>query len=135
MARRAAHGAGLRYTLNNNDMPGPPDMVFRRHKVALFTCCCYGYGHALFRGEACHFYTMDRDIQKWYAGAPKYKSDLEAVLYVLRSRGWAASVLWRCEIADETGPPAYQWSKRPHLAERICRLVRGETQPSPIVSI
>jgi DNA mismatch endonuclease (patch repair protein) len=71
--RRALHAAGLRFTVNRRDLPGTPDVVFSRAKLAVFVDGCFWHGcpdhgtmpknnaewwRAKFQG------TMDRDRRK-----------------------------------------------------------------------
>ncbi len=39
--RRALHGLGLRFRLHAADLPGRPDVVFRRARVAVFVDGCF----------------------------------------------------------------------------------------------
>jgi len=47
--RRAAHAMGLRYRLNRRDLPGTPDLVFPRFRVALFVHRCFWHRSAAAR--------------------------------------------------------------------------------------
>jgi DNA mismatch endonuclease (patch repair protein) len=43
--RRAAHALGLRFRLHGADLPGTPDLVFRRWRTALFVNGCFWHSH------------------------------------------------------------------------------------------
>src|SRR3546814_11343437 len=43
--RRAAHALGLRFRLHRNDLPGKPDLVFPKHRVAMFVHGCFWHRH------------------------------------------------------------------------------------------
>ena len=43
--RRALHALGLRYRLGNTHLPGKPDIVFPRQKVAVFVHGCFWHRH------------------------------------------------------------------------------------------
>ncbi len=44
--RRALHARGLRFTINRRDLPGTPDIVFSRAKLAVFVDGCFWHGCA-----------------------------------------------------------------------------------------
>jgi DNA mismatch endonuclease (patch repair protein) len=43
--RKLAHGMGLRFRLHRRDLPGRPDMVFPKYRLALFVHGCYWHRH------------------------------------------------------------------------------------------
>src|SRR4051812_31445578 len=43
--RSAVHRLGLRFRLHRNNLPGTPDIVFPKHKVALFVHGCFWHRH------------------------------------------------------------------------------------------
>jgi len=43
--RRATHALGLRFRLHGADLPGKPDLVFRRWRTALFVNGCFWHSH------------------------------------------------------------------------------------------
>ena len=43
--RRRVHGAGFRFRLHRRDLPGRPDLVFPRHRLAVFVHGCFWHGH------------------------------------------------------------------------------------------
>ncbi len=42
--RRGLHAAGLRFRVNQRDLPGTPDLVLSRAKVAVFVDGCFWHG-------------------------------------------------------------------------------------------
>src|SRR5262249_10460812 len=42
--RRALHASGLRFTVNRRDLPGSPDVVLSRAKLAIFVDGCFWHG-------------------------------------------------------------------------------------------
>src|SRR5437879_2491620 len=42
--RHALHSAGLRYRLHSKDLPGKPDLVFRRFRACVFVHGCFWHG-------------------------------------------------------------------------------------------
>jgi DNA mismatch endonuclease (patch repair protein) len=44
VVRRLLHAMGYRYRLHAKDLPGKPDIVFRRRRLAIFVHGCSGTG-------------------------------------------------------------------------------------------
>lgn len=95
--RRLAHALGLRFRLHRKDLPGTPDMVFPKHRVAVLVHGCFWHRHA--------------DCSK--ASIPKTRTDFwnakfEAnvardarVAVALHEAGWRVETIWECETRDE----------------------------------
>ncbi|MEK7244454.1 MAG: DNA mismatch endonuclease Vsr, partial [Pseudomonadota bacterium] len=49
--RRALFSAGYRYRLHRRDLPGSPDIILSRLKIAVFVHGCFWHGHACPRGR------------------------------------------------------------------------------------
>ena len=45
-ARRIVYALGLRYTLNNRDLPGSPDLANRSRRFVIFVHGCFWHRHA-----------------------------------------------------------------------------------------
>ena len=45
--RRLVHAAGFRYRLHRRDLPGRPDLVFPRFRLAVFVHGCFWHGRVL----------------------------------------------------------------------------------------
>src|SRR5262245_10983930 len=43
--RRLVHAAGFRYRLHRKDLPGRPDLVFPRYRLAVFVHGCFWHAH------------------------------------------------------------------------------------------
>lgn len=51
IVRRALHAAGHRFRLHRDDLPGRPDLVLPRHRMAVFVHGCFWHGHHCRRGK------------------------------------------------------------------------------------
>src|SRR5579871_5380751 len=70
LVRCAAHRLGRRFRLHVRDLPGKPDLVFRRSKVALFVHGCFWHRHA-----GCPYcYTPKSNVQFWQE---KFRKNVE----------------------------------------------------------
>ena len=95
--RRTAHRLGLRFRLYRKDLPGCPDLVFPRHRLAVFVHGCFWHRH-----DGCHYaYLPKSHIGFWrekFAGNVERDGRSENAL---RELGWRVLVIWECETRDE----------------------------------
>ena len=49
--RRHVHAAGFRFRLHRRGLPGRPDLVFPRHRLAVFVHGCFWHGHDCDRAQ------------------------------------------------------------------------------------
>lgn len=94
--RSAAHGLGYRFRLHRRDLPGTPDLVFPRLRVAILVHGCFWHRH-----EGCRWSTMpSSNIAFWEA---KFRRTVERDRTneaALLAAGWEAIVIWECETRD-----------------------------------
>ena len=93
VVRRALHAQGLRFRLHRKDLPGTPDIVLPRFKVAIFVHGCFWHRHRHCKLTASpttnpHFWT-----RKFTAN--KLRDRLAAA--ALRRAEWRVIVVWECE--------------------------------------
>ena len=94
--RKAAHALGLRFRLHRRDLPGTPDIVFPRHKVALFVHGCFWHRH----------------IGCPKASTPKSRADFWNAKFArnvqrdaeneaeLKRQGWRVEIIWECQTKN-----------------------------------
>ena len=100
--RRAAHAAGLRFRLQRRDLPGTPDLVFPRHRVALFVHGCYWHRH-----PDCRCATVPSSNTEFWT--TKFAANVERdarKTRELEDAGWRVAVIWECETRNQSGLPA-----------------------------
>jgi DNA mismatch endonuclease (patch repair protein) len=92
--QEALRSLGLRFATNARDLPGSPDIVFRRQRVAVIVHGCFWHRH-----RNCPRTTTPRsNVDYWHA---KFAANVDRdrrKLAELRRLGWKAIVLWQCEI-------------------------------------
>jgi DNA mismatch endonuclease (patch repair protein) len=92
--RKALHARGLRYRLHPTDLPGKPDLVFRKRHIAIFVHGCFWHGHGC-RAKPLRSKTNRAFWNKKIDG--NRVRDRRAVRR-LRTAGWTVFVLWECQI-------------------------------------
>lgn len=98
--RQSLHARGLRYRVHVNSLPGKPDIVFTRRRVAVFVHGCFWHQH-----PGCREASSPRSNAAYWA--PKLLRNVERDgqhAEMLQSMGYRVLVLWECEI--EKAPAA-----------------------------
>lgn len=95
--RRQLFAAGYRFRLHRRDLPGTPDAVLPKHRVALFVHGCFWHRHA-----GCPMTTEpSTNAEVWAAKfSANVKRDATAVRR-LQELGWRVAVVWECAIGPE----------------------------------
>lgn len=93
--RHALHALGYRYRLHCRDLPGTPDLVFpSRHKV-IFVHGCFWHGHG------CRWGKLPKSrIEYWQTKIETNRERDKVALTRLGEAGWAALIVWQCELRD-----------------------------------
>jgi DNA mismatch endonuclease (patch repair protein) len=93
LVRRALRKLGLRYRLNVADLPGTPDLVLTKPRVAIFVHGCFWHGHTCKKGAR-----PKTNQQFW---AEKLDGNIardRKVRRELRRAGWRVLTVWECQI-------------------------------------
>jgi DNA mismatch endonuclease, patch repair protein len=95
--RRGLHARGLRFRLHRRDLPGCPDIVLPRHRVALFVHGCFWHG----------CFHCDRGRRRPMSNRAFWDAKLDENVardarngHALRELGWRVIVVWECETRD-----------------------------------
>ena len=91
--RKGLHARGLRYRLGGSGLPGRPDLVLPKYKVALFVHGCFWHSHGC---SAFKLPTTNVDFWRTKLGA-NIKRDSANVVDLL-ARGWRVAIVWECDL-------------------------------------
>jgi DNA mismatch endonuclease, patch repair protein len=94
--RRAAHAVGLRFRLHRRDLPGTPDLVLPRWRVALFVNGCFWHSHA----NCPRARIPKSNAQYWIPKLIRNKRRDADNARALRKLGWRCVRIWECETKD-----------------------------------
>lgn len=95
--RRALWSAGFRYRLHRKDLPGGPDIVLAKYRIAVFVHGCFWHQHDCPRAKR-----PASNVAYWNR---KLDGNLERDgrnLAQLEKMGWRVIVLWECELRSAT---------------------------------
>ena len=94
--RSILHKAGYRFRLHRKDLPGKPDIVIPKHRVAIYVHGCFWHSHS------CRFGSV-RPSTRFGFWSEKRNATVERdakKASALFDLGWKVIVIWECEIAD-----------------------------------
>ena len=94
--RRFLFAEGFRYRKNYKKLPGRPDIVFIKKKIAIFVHGCFWHQH-----NNCKITNKPRSNTSFWK--EKFSKNLERDKRNqkdLREMGWRPKVIWECEILD-----------------------------------
>ena len=92
MLRRIAPG----YRLNRPDLPGKPDIVYGRRRLAIFVHGCFWHGHDCPRGAR----MPKANADYWRAKIARNRARDEKTLAAYAAMGWRALVVYECELKN-----------------------------------
>ena len=105
---RMVWAAGWRYRLHARDLPGKPDLVFRKQRKVIFIHGCFWHHH-----EGCKRATIPQTWTSFWTGKFAYNRQRDAAnIRALNQTDWRALVVWECELKDVQ-----------RLAERVQRFL------------
>ncbi len=119
--RRALFAAGYRYRLHRRDLPGAPDIILPRFRIAVFVHGCFWHGHDCPRGQRP---TSNTDFwnQKLDGNVTRDRQNQGA----LSAAGWRVEVIWQCALAAGCERLLGQLDglRQPDLSGRTSELMR-----------
>lgn len=95
--RSLLHRAGYRFRLHAADLPGRPDIVFRKRRTVVFVHGCFWHGHD------CRYGRLPKSRSGfWRKKIERNRERDGEQSKLLRTGGWKVVVVWQCEIRNET---------------------------------
>jgi DNA mismatch endonuclease (patch repair protein) len=96
LVRRYLHACGLRFRLHDRRLPGRPDIVLPRYRVAVYVHGCFWHRH-----NGCRYATTpatrpDFWQQKFEENRRRDASSIEQVMLTC----WTPIVVWECALRN-----------------------------------
>ena len=113
--RKALHKAGYRFRVHRTDLPGKPDLILPRYRLALFVHGCFWHQHG------CKRTTIPATNREFWS--KKFRRNLERderVQRELNEAAWTTAVIWECQIKAGIS--------------RVLEILTGMAQPRRLVS-
>lgn len=95
LLRKALWRRGFRYKLNDDKLPGHPDIVLPKYRTVVFVHGCFWHGH-----KGCKKHVIPAsNAEFWSAKINHNKNHDQEVWRQLEAKGWSVVVVWECELA------------------------------------
>ena len=96
LIRKSLTELGLNYRLHRRDLPGTPDIVFSKSKLAIFVHGCYWHRHA-----GCEVGKTNKQVSlEWIE---RFNGIVKRDIMVkdrFRALNWRVYVAWECNILE-----------------------------------
>ncbi len=96
LVRSLVHRMGYRYRLHAKDLPGKPDLVFRKKRKAIFVHGCFWHQHSAAKcpdGRA-----PKSNLHYWSGKLARNVARDAHNIEALKALKWKTLVVWECEI-------------------------------------
>lgn len=96
LVRKQLHRLGYRFRLHRKSLPGKPDIVLPRHRLALFIHGCFWHRH-----EGCRRATLPQTRPEFWRA--KFQATVQRDIRqraALEASGWRVAVIWECETRN-----------------------------------
>lgn len=91
--RKALHALGFRFALSSRGLPGKPDVVLPKWKVAVFVHGCFWHLHG------CHLSkTPASNTEFWTEKLGKNVERDSRMVAKLLEEGWRVLLIWECAL-------------------------------------
>jgi len=93
--RKALWKEGFRYTLKNKDVPGKPDLVFRKQKIVIFVDGCFWHRCPK------HFVEPANNIDFWEKKIQSNVDRDKKINRELKKSGWTVVRIWEHDLKKD----------------------------------
>lgn len=97
LVRQELFRRGLRYRVNYKELPGKPDIVFTRKRIAIFIHGCFWHGHEC---KSRYAHTSQSNTSYWSHKITQTKNRDYNHILELERNGWKVITIWECQIKD-----------------------------------
>jgi DNA mismatch endonuclease (patch repair protein) len=99
VVRRILRERGYKFSVNGRSLPGSPDVVSRKAKLAIFVHGCFWHRHA-----ACPYSTTPKtNVQFWEEKFEKNCLRDTEKAKQLRALGYRVVTIWACQLNNSYG--------------------------------
>ena len=96
LVRSMMHSLGYRFRLHDKNLPGKPDIVLKKHQVAVFVNGCFWHQH-----KGCKKAAHPKSNNEYWDKKLSSNSERDLLnMKSLKSLGWKCFVVWECETRN-----------------------------------
>lgn len=96
--RKALFAKGYRFRVNDNKLPGKPDIVLSKYKTVIFVHGCFWHGHEYCKDSS----TPKTNTEFWCKKIEDNRKRDEKNMIELLSLDWNVIIVWECEIQKKS---------------------------------
>jgi DNA mismatch endonuclease, patch repair protein len=111
LVRSLLHSMGYRFRLHAKRLPGKPDVILPKYRIAILVHGCFWHRHTGCRNCTTPTNNQAFWLEKLQGNAARDRRNLRA----LRMLGWRPVVVWECEL-----------EKMEKLEGRLARLLKKD---------
>lgn len=97
LVRKLVYSLGYRYRLHVKELPGKPDLTFKKLKKVIFIHGCFWHGHDACKGG----HLPKSNSEYWIAKLERNRKRDALTVQMLQDQGWGVLVLWECELKEK----------------------------------
>ncbi|MDE5980253.1 MAG: very short patch repair endonuclease [Muribaculaceae bacterium] len=126
IVRRYLYSRGYRFRKNVKGLPGTPDIVLRKYRVAIFVHGCFWHGHEV-DGRI-----PDSNREFWQEKISRNKERDRRNKEKLLSMGWSVITVWECQLKPAARQRTLSGLEY-YLNHNYLRLQKMKPAPRPYV--
>lgn len=97
LVRRFLWSHGIRYRIYYKGLPGKPDIVIPRYKLAIFIHGCFWHGH-----DGCIRGRLPKSrLEYWKPKIEANRNRDHRIEEELNEKGWRQIVIWECQLRTQ----------------------------------
>lgn len=96
IVRKYLFSKGFRYRIHVKSLPGSPDIVLPKYRVAIFVNGCFWHGH-----DCPEFRPPKVRTDFWMNKINRNRERDTAVRQQLRELGWRTMAIWECQLKSK----------------------------------
>lgn len=114
LVRRFLFSKGFRYRLHVKKLPGKPDIVLPKYKIAIYIHGCFWHGH-----DGCRYFVIPKTRTEWWHKKIMRNKELDRSNSIkIKSLGWEVLEIYECSLRKD---------KFEGTSEKILRLIKKNT--------
>lgn len=97
LVRKGLFARGFRFRVQDRRLPGKPDIVLPKYRVAILVNGCFWHGH-----KGCRYATRPKsNVHFWDAKIARNRHRDEVTAAHLEALGWTVITVWECELRSK----------------------------------
>lgn len=119
--RKALHSVGLRFRIHVKNLPGTPDIVLPKYKVAILVHGCFWHFH-----NECKLAKIpESNREEWRIKLERNVMRDREQIHQLQKLGWRVIIIWSCAIRKKLVFPIFE----------IAAWIKDEKRPEAYLEI